>query len=89
MCTLTIMSLTTSKPSTCYRVLVERVQELKDFEKGLTKKEFDDFCKQNRFFRKDLLLDLKDIVSIAEMFVQNLTRINEKESHREEESVST
>jgi len=78
------MSLVTSKSSTCYRVLVERVGELGDFEKGLTKKEFNEYCAHNQFFRNDLLLDLRDIVHIAEMFVDNLTRLKERDNYRSE-----
>ncbi|HLB60383.1 MAG TPA: hypothetical protein VJL83_02155 [Patescibacteria group bacterium] len=61
-------------PSEYLHLLEDRVAELRQLNKGLSANEFNNLCRTNQFFRKDLLLELRDFRIIADSFQRELEK---------------
>lgn len=62
-------------PSEYLQLLEDRVAELRQLNKGLSPSEFNKLCRTNQFFRKDLLLELRDFRTVTDSFQRELEKI--------------
>ena len=61
-------------PSEYLHLLEDRVAELRQLNKGLSASEFNNLCRTNQFFRKDLLLELRDFRIVTDSFQRELEK---------------
>jgi len=68
-----------STSSSLFNALTDRIIELQSLKHRTTNAEFDDYCKTNRFFRKNLVEELNTITMLTERLTELLERFTKKE----------
>lgn len=66
-------------PSEYLQLLEDRVAELRQLNKGLSASEFNKLCRTNQFFRKDLLMELRDFRIVTDTFQRELEKTGKED----------